>query len=450
MGVRFGTDGIRGVANEELSPELALALGRAAARVLPARTFVVGRDTRLSGPLLQAALSAGLASEGADVVDLGVLPTPGVAWVAADRGVPAAVVSASHNPFADNGVKLFAAGGTKLPDLTEEAIEDELAAILAGDERLRRATGPGVGRLRGDPQAVDSYVAHLLSVAEGRTLEGLEVVLDCANGAASDVAPRVLRTLGAAVHVLADQPDGTNINDGCGSTHWELVAAEVRSRGADLGLALDGDADRLLAVDHAGELVTGDELMSMFALDLAGRGRLAGNTVVVTVMSNLGLRLAMAEAGITVRETPVGDRYVLEALDADGLALGGEQSGHLVFRQLATTGDGVLTAVLLLDLLRRTGKPLAALAQAAMHRLPQVLRNVAVADPAVIVEAADVQAAVEALVHDLGDRGRVLVRASGTEPLVRVMIEAEEERVATEAAERLCAVVLAAGGAAGP
>ena len=446
MEVRFGTDGIRGVANEELGPELVLALGRAAARVLPARTFVVGRDTRLSGPMLQAALSAGLSSEGADVVDLGVLPTPGVAWVSADRGVPAAMVSASHNPFSDNGVKLFAAGGTKLPDAVEQAIEEELEAVVSGaGDRRRRAVGPGIGRLRRDDDASGAYVDHLVASIEGRTLDGLEVVVDCANGAASEVAPEVLRRLGATVHVLADEPDGTNINAGCGSTHPDLVAAEVRARRAAVGLALDGDADRMLAVDHAGNLVTGDELLALFALDLASRGRLAGNTVVVTVMSNLGLRRAMADAGIAVRETPVGDRYVLEALDADGLALGGEQSGHIVFRQLATTGDGVLTSVLLLDLLRRTGRPLTD-AHRAVQRVPQVLRNVKVAEPAVTVAAESVQAAVAALEQELGDRGRVLLRASGTEPLVRVMIEAESEQVAVDSAEQLCTVVLAAAG----
>jgi phosphoglucosamine mutase len=445
VGARFGTDGIRGVANAGLGAELVLALGRAAARVLPARTFVVGRDTRLSGPLLQAALSAGLASEGADVVDLGVLPTPGVAWVSAERGVPAAVVSASHNPFSDNGVKLFAAGGTKLPDAAEQSIEDELDNILAGDGRgPRRPTGPGVGQLRTDPEALDAYVEHLVSAAEGRLLDGLEVVVDCANGAAWKVAPAVLRRLGATVHGLAAEPDGTNINAGCGSTHPELLSAEVAARRADVGLALDGDADRLLAVDHTGSLVTGDELMAMFARDLAGRGRLAGNTVVVTVMSNLGLRLAMEAAGIAVRETPVGDRYVLEALDADGLALGGEQSGHIVFRQLATTGDGVLTGVLLLDLLRRTGLPLGELAGLSMQRLPQVLRNVSVADPAAAVEAAVVQDALKALEQELGDHGRVLLRASGTEPLVRVMIEAADEHTAERVAEQLCDVVAAA------
>jgi phosphoglucosamine mutase len=442
VGVRFGTDGIRGVANSELGVELVLALGRAAARVLPAECFVVGRDTRRSGPLLQAALSAGLASEGADVVDLGVLPTPGVAWTSAQGGMPAAVVSASHNLFVDNGVKLFAAGGLKLPDAVEEAVEEELEGALAGRTvRSRPPTGGAVGTLRTEPQAAARYVEHLVSALPAGALEGMRVVVDCANGAASAVAPEVLRRLGAAVDAVADRPDGSNINDGCGSTHPERVAEEVERHGAEVGLALDGDADRLVAVDHTGALVTGDEMLVLFALDLARRGELTGDAVVVTVMSNLGLHLALAEHGIAVRETPVGDRYVLEALEAEGLALGGEQSGHLVFRRRSTTGDGTLTAVLLLDLVRRAGRPLADLAAEAMTRLPQVLHNVTVPDPAGAVQSDEVQRAVEAMRAELGDRGRVVLRASGTEPVVRVMVEAPSETAATEAAERLVEVV---------
>ena len=442
MGVRFGTDGIRGVANAELGAELVLALGRATARALPARTFLVGRDTRQSGPLLQAALSAGLASEGADVVDLGVLPTPGVAWHCAARQLPGAVISASHNPFADNGVKLFASGGLKLPDATEAAVEEELDRVLAADGRGPLApTGHGVGRLSADPAAADGYVEHLVSVLQGRSLEGMRVVVDCANGAASSIAPVVLRRLGAEVTAIACEPDGTNINDGCGSTQPELAGAAVRASGAEIGLALDGDADRLVALDHTGAATTGDELLALFATDLAARGRLAGNTVVSTVMSNLGFRMAMAGKGIAVRETPIGDRYVLEELHADGLTLGGEQSGHIVFRELATTGDGVLTAVLLLDLVRRTGRPLAELAREVMRRLPQVLVNVPATDPARVVESAEVQAEVAAVAVELGDGGRVLLRASGTEPLVRVMVEAADEEVAHEMVDRLCLVV---------
>ncbi len=442
MGLRFGTDGIRGVANAELGAELVVALGRAAARALSATCFVVGRDTRRSGPLLQAALSAGMASEGADVIDLGVLPTPGVAYAAAERGCPAAVVSASHNLFADNGIKLFAAGGLKLPDATEAAVEEELARVL---DPARPASpspvGHGVGLLREEPAARRSYVEHLVGSLDGRDLAGLRIVVDCANGAASTVAPEVLERLGADVTAIADRPDGANINDGCGSTHPEALAAEVVARGAQLGLALDGDADRLLAVDHTGAVATGDELLSLFATDLAGRDQLARNTVVVTVMTNLGFRLAMAERGIAVRETQVGDRYVLEALNAEGLTLGGEQSGHIVFRQLATTGDGVLTGVLLADLVKRAQAPLSVLAAGSMQRLPQVLLNVAAARPADAVAAPAVQAEVAAVEVELGARGRVLLRASGTEPLVRVMVEAADEAAAHAAATRLCVVV---------
>jgi len=442
VGVRFGTDGIRGVANAELGAELVLALGRAAARALPAPTFLVARDTRQSGPLLQAALSAGLASEGADVVDLGVLPTPGVAWHCASRHLPGAVISASHNPFADNGVKLFAPGGLKLPDAAEAAVEEELDRVLAAEVRDRRSpTGRAVGRLSTDPAAADGYVEHLVAALEGRVLEGMRVVVDCANGAASGIAPVVLERLGASVDAIACEPDGTNINEGCGSTHPERVGAEVVRRGAEIGLALDGDADRLVAVDHTGAATTGDELLALFATDLARRGRLAGNTVVVTVMSNLGFRLAMAERNIAVRETPIGDRYVLEELNAEGLTLGGEQSGHLVFRERATTGDGVLTAVLLLDLLRRTARPLEELAREAMHRLPQILVNVPAVDPARVVESAEVQAEVAAVTLELGDGGRILLRPSGTEPLVRVMVEAADQDLAHLVVARLSAVV---------
>lgn len=442
MGLRFGTDGIRGVANAELGAELVMALGRAAARALPAPCFLVGRDTRRSGPLLQAALSAGMASEGADVVDLGVLPTPGVAWLAAERGLPAAVVSASHNLFSDNGIKLFAAGGLKLPDATEAAIEEELARILeSAGPPSSPPVGHGVGMLSDEPEGCQRYIDHLVAALEGRDLTGLRVVVDCANGAASSVAPAVLEGLGADVSAIANTPDGSNINDGCGSTHPESLAAEVLARGAHVGLALDGDADRLLAVDDTGTLTTGDELLSLFATDLAARGKLAGNTVVVTVMTNLGFRLAMAERGITVRETQVGDRYVLEALNADALTLGGEQSGHIVFRDLATTGDGVLTGVVLLDLVKRLGAPLSELARGSMQRLPQVLLNVAAPRPAEAVAAPAVQAEVAAVELELGTRGRVLLRASGTEPLVRVMVEAADQAAAHAAAERLCAVV---------
>jgi phosphoglucosamine mutase len=379
-----------------------------------------------------------MASEGADVVDVGELPTPGVAWLSVQQNVPAAVVSASHNMFADNGVKLFAAGGLKLPDATEDAIEGELDRVLenaGGGPGV--PVGHGVGRLWAEHDLRRDYVDHLVGVLEGRDLAGMCVVVDCANGAASAVAPEVFRRLGAQVHAIGCAPDGTNINDGCGSTHPDVLAAHVVSTGAEIGLAVDGDADRLVAVDHTGAITTGDQLLSMFASDLAARGRLARNTVVVTVMSNLGLRVAMDKRGIAVHETAVGDRYVLEALDAKGFTLGGEQSGHLVFRELATTGDGVLTGVLLLDLLRRQGATLAELARISMVGMPQVLLNVSVPHPSEVVAAPSVQAAVVAVEAELQGRGRVLLRASGTEPVVRVMVEATDEDTAAAAAGRL-------------
>lgn len=438
----FGTDGVRGVANSELTAELALALGKATARVLLAPTFVVGRDTRRSGSFLQAALSAGLASEGVDVIDLGILPTPGVAYLAEQRGTAAAMVSASHNPYWDNGIKLFSAAGTKLTVDVEEQIERDMDAGPAGPG----PTGLGVGRISSDPHGVDSYRVHLAGSIGGRRLDGLKVVLDSANGAASEVAAGVFASLGAEVTSTSCEPDGSNINDNCGSTHPEALAAAVVRSGADLGLAFDGDADRLVAVDHTGAIADGDAMLALFALDLAARGELPGNAVVVTVMTNLGFRLAMAERGIAVRETPVGDRHVMAALDAEGLALGGEQSGHIVFRRLATTGDGVLTGLALADLIIRAGRPLAELSAGLLERVPQVLVNVAVADPGRLATAGEVWAEVEAVEAELGATGRVLLRPSGTEPLVRVMVEAVSEEQAAECAHRLSCVVVEALG----
>lgn len=445
MSLRFGTDGVRGVANAELTPELVLALGRAAARTLGGRRFAVGRDTRVSGPLLQAALTAGMAAEGADVVDLGVVPTPAVAWVAGAEGVPAAVISASHNPYPDNGIKFFAAGGRKLSDDAESRLEAELDRVLAGGRSA--PTGQEVGRVLPDPSAAARYGEAVAATLEGRRLDGLRVVVDCANGAAHRVGPSVLRRLGAEVIAICDGPDGTNINAGCGSTHPERLQAEVVRCRADVGLAFDGDADRVVAIDHLGRLVDGDQLLAMCALDLHERGRLRGDTVVVTVMTNLGFHRAMAAHGIRVVATGVGDRYVLEALEENGWSLGGEQSGHIIFRDLATTGDGLLTGVQVLDLLRRTGRPLAELA-GVMERMPQVLRNVRVADRDGIEGAASLWEEVRAVEALLGDGGRVLVRPSGTEPVVRVMVEAPTREAATAAAERLCAAITRALGSA--
>jgi len=438
VGIAFGTDGIRGVANTELTPELAVGLGRAAAAVLGGGRWFVGADTRRSGPMLVCALAAGLASAGADVVDLGVVPTPAVAFHGQVGEAPAAVVSASHNPFGDNGIKLLAAGGRKLSDEVEGRVAAALEATLRGSGAARSA---GVGTITRHPDPLTDYAAHVVSALEGRRLAGLRVVVDCANGAASGVAPDVLRSLGAAVSVLAATPDGTNINEGCGSTHPEALQAAVVAAGADVGLAFDGDADRVLAVDHTGLLVDGDHIIAVCAEDLQRRGRLRNGAVAVTVMSNLGLRLALEARGIGVVETRVGDRYVLEALEAGDLALGGEQSGHVVFRDLATTGDGLLTAACLLDAAVRSRRSIAELAGAAMTRLPQVLRNVRVADREALEGARSVWDAVAAEEAALGGKGRVLLRPSGTEALVRVMVEARDEDEAAAAADRLTAAV---------
>ena len=438
--LKFGTDGVRGVANLDLTPEVVLALGRAAARVLGGWSFVVGRDTRQSGPLLEAALIAGLAAEGVQVTTIGVAPTPAVAWLAASTGAAGAVISASHNSFEDNGVKLFTADGRKLSDEVEEALETELHALLAHQDHGAVRTGDAVGTVSQAPGDVDRWAQSVLGSIAGRGLEGLEIVIDCANGAASDVAPKVLRALGATVEVLHDEPDGTNINAGCGSTSPADLRKVVVQQGADLGIAFDGDADRVLAVDADGRLIDGDQIIGILAIDRHAHGRLAKDTVVVTVMTNLGFRLGMAEHGVEVLEVPVGDRYVLEALADQSLSLGGEQSGHVIFTDLATTGDGLLTAVQLLDVVARSGRPLGELADAAMTRLPQVLRNVRVAGKDMDVTAA-LAADVAAVEADLGDHGRVLIRGSGTEPLVRVMVEAPSEAQAEQAADRLVAAV---------
>lgn len=437
----FGTDGVRGVANSELTVELSLALGRAAARELSpgGGRFLVGRDTRRSGPLLQAALSAGLAAEGVEVVDLGVLPTPAIAVHSATTGRPAAVISASHNPFADNGIKLFAGGGKKLDDDAEHRIAAEMNAFMSGQLGSATPNGAGVGSVSVDLQAPELYVNHIVKNA-GESLAGLTVALDCANGAASFVAPRILRELGANVIVINDSPDGLNINHECGSTHPAGLQELVRSGHADVGLALDGDADRMIAVDEAGNVVDGDHVIAMLALDAKERGELAGATVVVTVMTNLGFRRAMDAAGVHVHETKVGDRYVAEALEDNGWSLGGEQSGHIIFPSIATTGDGLLSGIKVLNLMHRSRRPLSELAGSAMTRLPQVLRNVRVARRGVEASAG-VQDAVANEVEALGDSGRVLLRASGTEPLVRVMVEAETQELAEATCERLCEAV---------
>ena len=431
---------MRGVANADLTPELVVALGRAAARVLGPGPFFVGRDTRVSGPLLRAALTAGITAEGEDVVDLGILPTPGVACLSAADGLPAAMLSASHNPFPDNGINFFAAGGRKLTDDSEQALEAELDRVLDAGPPRDPPTGGDVGAITHGLGGRERYEASVIATLEGRRLDGLRVVIDCAHGAAFAVAPSVLRRLGADVTVLNARPDGTNINAGCGSTHPDGLQRRVVAEGAQLGLAFDGDADRVLAVDHEGRLVDGDQLVALCALDRRDRGLLAGDTVVITVMTNLGFRLAMAEHGIKCVETQVGDRYVLEALEEGGWSLGDEQSGHVIFRDLATTGDGLLTGLQVLDAVVRTGRPLAELA-GVMTRLPQVLHNVRVADRDGLDAAQALWSEVRRTEAELGDRGRVLVRPSGTEPVVRVMVEAPTPEDAEAAVARLSAAV---------
>jgi phosphoglucosamine mutase len=397
--------------------------------------------------MVLAALASGLAAEGADVIDLGVLPTPGVAWYSVAEDRPAAAVSASHNSFEDNGVKFFTAGGRKLPDETEALLEAELDRLLAGEAVLTPRIGTDVGRIanRSDTGA---YLEGLVATLEGRRLDGLRVVLDCANGAASGVAPAVFWELGAHVDVLHAEPDGRNINAGCGSTHPEDLQAAVVRLGADAGLAFDGDADRVLAVDHTGALVDGDQVIALCAADRKERGVLADDTVVVTVMANLGFRQAMAGLGIRVVDTNVGDRYVLEALEHNGWTLGGEQSGHVIFRDLATTGDGVLTGVQVLDVMARTGRALADLA-AVMTRRPQVLRNVRVASRQ--LDGADaLWAEVRAVEERLGDNGRVLIRPSGTEAVVRVMVEAATVSDAEAACDALAEAVVRSLGSVDP
>ena len=426
--MRFGTDGVRGRANTELTPAFALNLGRAAAQVLDAELAVVGGDSRISTPMLEAAFVAGLAAEGVEVHRLGVTPTPAVAFEAQRLGAMGAVISASHNEYSDNGIKLFAPGGTKLPDEVEARIETALHSL--GDPTVDPAPIHGRGA------SAEGYIEHLISMLEGRDLNGMGVVVDAANGAASHLAADVMQRTGARTIVVNAQPNGTNINAGCGATDPAGLQAVVTAERAHVGIALDGDADRLIAVDERGRIVDGDHIIAICAADLRTRGLLRHDTVVVTVMTNLGFRLAMEEAGIAVVETPVGDRYVLEALAAGGYSLGGEQSGHVIFSDRATTGDGLLTGLVLLDVVHRSGRPLSELAAAAMTQLPQVLVNVPVGsrrDDAIGILAADIAVWEERLGHT----GRILVRPSGTEALVRIMVEAPTGDLASEVAESL-------------
>lgn len=438
----FGTDGVRGMANREITAELALGLSVAAAHVLgaPARAAgrkpkaVVGRDPRASGEFLAAAVIAGLASAGVDVHDAGVLPTPAVAFLTADMDAHFGVMlSASHNAMPDNGIKFFAAGGHKLPD----SVEDEIAARL--HQEWERPTGAEVGRVHRNRAGQARYVAHLLAALPNR-LDGVTVVIDGAHGAASAVSPEVFRLAGADVIEIGTSPDGLNINDGYGSTHLGHLQAAVVARGADFGIAHDGDADRCLAVDHTGAVVDGDQIMAILALAMQERGKLAANTLVATVMSNLGLLQAMEREGVDVLKTGVGDRYVLEKMREGDFSLGGEQSGHVILLEHGTTGDGVLTGLMLAARVAETGKSLAELA-AVMTRLPQVLINVKGVDTSRVASDEEVQAAVAREEDELAGSGRVLLRKSGTEPLVRVMVEAATAEQAQAVADRLAAVV---------
>ena len=440
----FGTDGVRGMANADLTPELALSLAAAAARVLAEHdtthrpVAVVGRDPRASGEMLEAAVTAGLTAAGADVLRLGVLPTPAVAFLVAELGADLGVmISASHNPMPDNGIKFFAKGGVKLSDELENEIESRLG------DNAGRPTGAGVGRVSDVPEAVNRYIDHLL-VSTPHDLHGLKIVVDCANGAAATAAPQAYRRAGAEVVAIHADPTGLNINDGVGSTHIDVLQAAVLEHGADLGIAHDGDADRCLAVDNTGAEIDGDQIMAVLALALKDAGELKEDTLVATVMSNLGLHLAMKDNGVRLLTTAVGDRYVVEELRAGGYSLGGEQSGHVILPSHATTGDGLLTALRLMARVAATGKPLNELA-GVMRRLPQVLINVRVADKAAVAAAETVSKAVAEVTAELGETGRVLLRPSGTEQLVRVMVEAPSHDEAQGAASRLAEVVSAVG-----
>ncbi len=442
----FGTDGVRGLANGPLTADIALTLAQATAvvlgqgRIAEARkaagkrlTAVVARDPRISGHFLSAAVEAGLASSGVDVLDAGTLPTPAAAFLIADIDADFGVmISASHNPAPDNGIKIFARGGVKLPDVVEQRIEEAMAG-----EKLR-PTGADVGRVSRFSDAEDRYVIHLLASLPHR-LDGIHVVLDCAHGAASGASPEAFSNAGAKVTLIGADPDGININDGVGSTHLDKLAAEVVRVGADVGIAHDGDADRCLAVDADGNVIDGDQIMAILAVAMKDRGRLAENTLVATVMSNLGLHVAMREQGITVRQTAVGDRYVLEDMNAGGYSLGGEQSGHVIMSDFATTGDGVLTGLHLVAEMARQKKTLAELAS-VMTVYPQKLVNVKDVDRTK-TDDEHVQKAVKAVEAELGDTGRVLLRPSGTEQLVRVMVEAADEQSAHEYAHQLAEVV---------
>jgi phosphoglucosamine mutase len=428
----FGTDGVRGVAGSDLTPELAMAIGRAAGSYLRGGPVIVGRDTRRSGEMLSSALQAGFHAVGIDTRDIGVIPSGGISFMTATTGATmGAIVSASHNPAEDNGIKLLSSRGTKLPDDVERELEDRLRASGG-----KSSIGSDIGTRYPDGDALEQYVGHLVEISR-YNLTGLRIALDCANGAAYKAAPMLFQRLKADLQVMADSPDGTNINAGCGATHPERLAEAAAGR---IGLSFDGDADRLIAVDEDGRVANGDVIMAIVARHMKTQGTLKKNLVVATVMSNLGFRKSMAEAEIDVIETKVGDRYVMEAMVEHKGVLGGEQSGHIIFLDKGQTGDGLLTAVRLLDVVAGTGKELRELRAEAITEYPQILQNVPVARGANLADAVDLWDEVRAVESELGDQGRVLVRASGTEPLIRVMVEASSQEAATRYADRLASI----------
>ena len=440
MGRLFGTDGVRGSANKDLTPELVFSLGKSASLVIAKShgkgkaKAVVGRDPRASGEMLEAALIAGLATVGVDVLKVGVLPTPAIAYLTkyygADLGV---VLSASHNVFSDNGVKFFSKDGKKLPDDVEDEIEKNLETVVP------HPTGSEVGRVKEMADAYEAYLAHLLETVNTGALKGLKIAVDCANGAASEVAPDLYSRAGAQVIAIHNAPNGININDNCGSTHLESLIETVKKNNCDLGIAHDGDADRCLAIDNEGNVIDGDHILALLAHDFKQNGNLSSDTVVSTVMANLGFKIAMKSASINVIETAVGDRYVLEAMEEKNYVLGGEQSGHIIMRNHSTTGDGLLTALHLMNAVSSTKKTLKELA-GIVNKFPQILINVADVDKAKI-DNSELVAAVKKAENDLGEKGRVLLRSSGTEPLIRVMVEAETMKQAQDIAQLLAEIV---------
>jgi phosphoglucosamine mutase len=441
MGRLFGTDGVRGVANSELTPELAFRLGRAATYHFGQEhdnpVLIIGRDTRISGQMLEAALAAGICSAGGQAILVGVVPTPAVAFLTHHLGAQAGVViSASHNPFPDNGIKFFAQNGYKLPDTVEDQLED---LVLSAVDSLPRPSGPKVGQISHRPDLIQQYIDFTVGTVS-ENFRNLKIVIDCANGAASEAAPNVYRRLGATVISLHDMPDGININHHCGSTHMESLQQAVLREKADLGIAHDGDADRCLFVDQNGEIVDGDQMMTICALDFMRQGKLKGKTLVATVMSNIGLHQAIKKAGGTVEVTAVGDRYVLETMRENDFTLGGEQSGHIIFGEYSTTGDGIVTALQVLSAVVQSGKPLSELA-AQMTRFPQLLVNVRVKSKNGWQENKTIANAIRQGEDELGDNGRVLVRPSGTEPLIRVMAEGPDQEQLNQIVNRIASVI---------